>query len=1404
MVFVLVQHLDPTHESMMTELLGGRTALSVREAENGVSLAADHVYVIPPGSYLSVVGDTLRLSPRRAKLGAQLPFDVLLQSLASAYGPRAACIVLSGTGADGSAGLVAIKEAGGLVIVQDPAEAAYDGMPLSAIATERTDHVLPVAAIPAALTEWRRGNLPPPRNDAPAEQMEAERPELAAIIDLLRSGTKRHFGDYKHGTLQRRAERRMAMAGLAPNEMPRYLQLLQEQRGELELLAKDLLIHVTGFFRDPGVFTYLAENIIPDMVRQLPEGRPLRIWVPGCSTGEEIYSLAILFQEEIIRAKRPVRLQLFASDIDADAVTTAREAVYPAAVVGGVSQERLSRFFSQEDESWRVSAELRALVVFTVQDVLTDPPFSRMDLISCRNLLIYFQADAQDKAISLIHFALCEGGLLLLGLVETPGSVAGRFEPVAKAQRIYRRVGRSRADGLSLVIPTRDGLRLRPSAGVRPPSRQLALAELGRRLVLEGYAPAAVLVNHANETVFSLGPTDRYFRLAPGHPTHDVLAMVRPGLRAKLRTVLDQARRDSTRIAVECRAERVTIEAQPVQDQGEKLLLVCFVPIPISEAAPGHPAARNAPRFAELERELETTRTDLQVAIRDLEMSSEEQKAVNEEALSVNEEFQSTNEELLASKEELQSLNEELTALNSQLQETLERQRTTADDLQNVLYSTNVATLFLDRDLRIRFFTPATRALFAILAGDIGRPLADLYSLAADSALAGDARAVLADLDPAEREIAAASGQWFRRRILPYLAHGGRVEGVVITFNDITSRKRVAEALEEAKREADIANTAKSRFLAAASHDLRQPLQTLSLLQGLLAKTAQGDKAQSLIARQDDTLGAMAAMLDTLLDINQIEAGVIRADVKAFPIGGLLTRMRDEFAYQAVAKGLQLRVVACSRDICSDPRLLEQVVRNLLSNALKYTESGRILLGCRRRGAVLSVEVWDTGIGIPDGELQTIFEEYRQVGNDARERSRGLGLGLSIVQRLGTLLDHPVRVRSRAGKGSMFAVEVQVATAHQPARPAAPATRGAAMTGTLHTPKTVLVIEDDPDLRDLLGMLLESEGYHVLAARDGPAALRLRQDGPAAPHLLLADFNLPGGMTGLQTVQRIRQDSGQALPAIILTGDISTETMREVAAADCTQLDKPAKRDDLIRTMAALLGPDPEHPASEAPPNGSAAADTASTVFVVDDDAGVRAAIRAVLEDDGRTVEDFADGEAFVASHRQDGTGCLLIDAYLPGMKGLDLLRHLQDAGSPLSAIMITGRSDVAMAVQAMKAGASDFIEKPVGRDDLLASIDRALDQARDKGKQAVWREDAARNVASLTPRQQQIMTRVVAGQPSKNIAADLAISQRTVENHRASIMRKTGAASLPALARLALAATWDAKADTPDKAGVP
>ena len=455
----------------------------------------------------------------------------------------------------------------------------------------------------------------------------------------------------------------------------------------------------------------------------------------------------------------------------------------------------------------------------------------------------------------------------------------------------------------------------------------------------------------------------------------------------------------------------------------EDLFLVCFVEEPEPQVVGGGSIApADVPRVLELERELEATKNELQNTIRNLEISSQEQMAVNEEALSVNEEYQSTNEELLASKEELQSLNEELTALNSQLQETLERQRTTADDLQNVLYSTKVATIFLDTRFNIRFFTPATKALFKVIPSDVGRPLTDLKSLTADDALLDDAETVLKRQTPVEREIQGQSGAWFVRRIMPYRASDEKTEGVVITYEDVTERRRTADALSAAKRQAELANIAKTRFLAAASHDLRQPLQSITLLQSLLAKRVVGERAQQLVEGIDEALGAMTGMVNTLLDINRIEVGAVEPDIVDVPVNDLFDRLREELTYHAQAAGLELRVMPCALSIRSDPGLLEQMIRNLISNALKYTQRGRVLVGYRRRQGKLRIEIWDTGIGIPQSELQAIFEEYHQVDNAARQRSQGLGL--SIVKSLGELLGHPIQVRSLHGKGSVFSIEV--------------------------------------------------------------------------------------------------------------------------------------------------------------------------------------------------------------------------------------------------------------------------------------------------------------------------------------------------------------------------------------------
>jgi two-component system CheB/CheR fusion protein len=1405
MAFILVQHLDPTHESMMVDLLAGHTSMTVRQATDGMPLERDHLYVIPPGTYLSVGNGALRLSQPRTRHGARLPFDFLLHSLAEICGPRAVGVILSGTGADGSLGLKAVKEKHGLVIVQDPDEASYDGMPRNAIMTGEVDVVLPVAKIPDALVKYGR-RLTISRKQNNSRHYDAPEDWLAEIVEVLRTKTAHDFRLYKPGTLRRRIARRMAMAAIKTDDMARYLEMLCSDTNELNLLAKDLLINVTSFFRDPKVFDFLAEKIIPDMVRGHASDHPLRIWIAGCSTGQETYSLAMLFHEQITAAKRNVKLQVFASDVDPDAVACAREGLYPGTIEADVSAARLARFFSKEDHNYRVLPELRTAVVFTVQDVLADPPFSRLDLVSCRNLLIYLRPEAQAKVISLFHFALREGGLLLLGSSETLGNADDRFEMVSKQERLYRHIGHSRPGELGFSMSGGEGVRVpaRPGQG-QLPSHQTALADLCRRLVMETYAPAAVLINQKHECLYSLGPTERYLRVAAGHPTHDLLAMVHQDMRTKVRSAIQMASQGTAQIVVpggrtshDGNPGSFSIAVQPVLSEGQKLLLVCFIDDPKQDQKWGRPLApHDTSRVAELEQELEGTRTELQGAIRNLEISSEEQKAINEEALSVNEEYQSTNEELVTSKEELQSLNEELTALNGQLQETLERQRTTSNDLQNVLYSTDVATIFLDIDLNIRFFTPATKTLFNVIPGDVGRSLADLSSLAADSALLADAQAVLQTLVPVEREIEAQSGAWYIRRILPYRTKDNGVEGVVITYIDITGRKHTADALEAAERQAERSNAAKSRFLAAASHDLRQPLQTLSLMQGILArkiKEQKNDEALKLVARLDQTAAAMSGMLNGLLDINQIDAGTVHAEMTNFPIGSLLDRLGDEFIYQSQAKGLALRVVPCGLSIHSDARLLEQIIRNLLSNALNYTKRGKVLLGCRRRKEMLNIEIWDTGVGIPNEELQSIFEEYHQLDNAERERNRGLGLGLAIVQRLGNLLGHRISVRSIPSKGSVFTIEVAL-----PPRGNAPRF-GLHLRGKDHEivegvrrTGAILVIEDDPDLRVSLKLVLRDEGHHAVTAPDGNAALELVAQGTVRPDLILTDYHLPKSMNGLQVTAKLREKLHHQMPVIVLTGDISTGTLREIAQHDCVRLSKPVKSKELTQVIQRLLQLSQSAAHPQAPHAAKAASSTEpEVIFVIDDDRHIREGIRSVLEEDGQTVEDYPTCETFLEAYRPGRAACLLIDAYLPGMNGLELLQQLHDTGHRLPAIMITGNADVSMAVQAMRAGASDFIEKPIGPDELLTSVKQALEQSRDANKLFAWRETATNHIAHLTPRQRQVMELVLAGQPNKIVASDLGISQRTVENHRAAIMKKTGSKSLPALARLALAAAWN------------
>ncbi|MFN4157391.1 MAG: chemotaxis protein CheB [Gemmobacter sp.] len=1388
--FILILHLDPSHDSMMVDLLARHTGLRVVQAAEGMALRPGVVHVIPPGQFLTVEGRQIHLTEPEYGKSVRLPFDALLRSLARDAAADAACIVLSGTGSDGSLGLADIHAAGGLVIAQDPQEAGYPGMPESAIATGKVAQVLPIGQMAAALDAMMRQV---PAEGAPAEpggrNAGARRPEpqTGAIFDTLLSYVGEHAMQditlYKRATLERRIARRMALVGLGPREMEPYLAMLKSNPEERAQLSADLLIHVTGFFRDPAVFDHLSATSIPYLLAGTPPDRPLRIWVAGCSTGEEAYSLAMACLEGMEAAGAVGRLQILASDIDPEAIANARAGFYPKEIEACVSPERLARFFVAEDGGWRVTSTLRDVIVFTVADLLSDPPFSRIDLVSCRNVLIYMGPEAQKRIIARCCFALRPGGLLLLGAAEMPGQADGCFVVEDKAARLWRRVGQGLPRDLEFAIGKREEAAQTPG---QTPMRRNALADLCRRIVLETYAPAAVLLNTRLESLYMLGPTEKYLKVTQGHPDPGILGMLPKALRARFRTA-----------AADCSAANPVVTVSGLRMSGigafdialhsvmagtEPLLLACFIDTPRPAAARVSKGSDTgeAGRTRDLEADLEAARNDLSAALRDLEQEVEAHGADAAEALSVNEEFQSTNEELLASKEELQSLNEELTALNGQLQETLERHRTTANDLQNVLYSTDVATLFLDLDLNIRFFTPAARAIFNVIPTDVGRPLADLAAVAADDDLSEDARKVLATGAPLERETRGDKGVWLLRSIQPYRAEGGRVEGVVITYTDITERKRTNAALVAARNVADRATRAKSRFLASASHDLRQPLQSMALLHKLLSRHKRSTEGARLGTLLDQTLNSMTAMLDSMLDVNRIESGTVQPKLQPVPIAPLMQRLADEFAPQCGVKGLKLRWVPCKAWIQTDPQLLEQMLRNLLSNAMKYTTKGGILMGCRRHGPFLTVVICDSGIGVSEADSKAIFEDYHQVKKSPALSGNGLGLGLSIVQRLSHLLDHPIAVRSTVGKGSAFMIRLPVVEAPAEGHTApAVKVKGPRQTGR------ILLVEDEAPLRSVLEEVLVKEGHTVIAMSDAREAMAWAGGDAERPDVLLTDFDLRGNADGLQLAQDLPDVLGGTVPTIILTGDISSETMKSIAATPHALVSKPVMPDVLLDHISDLM-----RKARSAQVKSARRRDAADTsVHVIDDDPMIREALRRLFEAEGWEVVTHGSAEAFLAQPRPEGAACLLVDQLLPGMNGVALITLLRSQGSDLPAVVLTGHGDAATAVSALKAGASDLIEKPASAADLLASVRHALKTANGGPRKAENRPAALRQFAGLTPREREVLARVLTGAPNKTIAADLGINQRTVENHRASVMRKTGATSLPALVRMALAA---------------
>jgi two-component system CheB/CheR fusion protein len=812
MAFVIVQHLDPTHKGVMPELLQRATAMKVVQVKDRTRVQPDCVYVIPPNKDMSILHGVLHLLEPAGTRGLRLPIDYFLRSLAQDQQERSIGVILSGMGADGTLGLRAIKEKAGVVLVQEPATAKFDGMPRSAVEAGLADIVAPVEELPGKIIAYLKRTPFMTRSEVVLEEKAQGALEKAVV--LLRAQTGHDFSLYKRNTLYRRIERRMGIHQI--DKMAAYVRYLQKNSQELDLLFKELLIGVTSFFRDPAAWEHLIGKGIPTLLESRPPRQALRAWVPGCSTGEEAYSLAMAFKEAVEKAKPKgnFALQIFATDLDRDAIDKARRGVFPANIAADVTPERLSRFFAKEERSYRVRKEIREMVIFAPQNLIMDPPFTKLDILICRNLLIYLTAELQKKLIPLFHYSLSPGGVLFLGSAETIGGCADLFTPLSGKSRIFRRTESALRPELLDFPASFGGAEALGAEAAPAPKPPASLQTLADQLVLRRYAPPAVLTNDKGDIFYVSGRTGKYLEPAAGKANWNLFAMARDGLRYELASAFQEALRQKKivalhglKVAINDGEQYVDVAVQRLEEPGplEGLVMIVFsdvvAPAAMKAAAKGAGRLSKAPvrsaRMSELEQELLQVRGEARATHEEMQTSQEELRSANEELQSTNEELQSTNEELTTSKEEMQSLNEELQTVNTELQAKVEEFSRASSDMKNLLNSTDIATLFLDNELNVRRFTPQVAKIIKLIPADAGRPITDLATDLRYPELADDAREVLRTLTSAEKPIRALDGRWFTVRVMPYRTLDDRIDGVVITFADITAAKKIEANLRD-------------------------------------------------------------------------------------------------------------------------------------------------------------------------------------------------------------------------------------------------------------------------------------------------------------------------------------------------------------------------------------------------------------------------------------------------------------------------------------------------------------------------------------------------------------------------------------------------------------------------------
>ena len=1218
MAYVLVQHLHPSHESVLAELLAKGSRMPVSEVREDTAVEPNHVYVTPGQSDVAIEGDVLKLVPRTTTGGRHLPIDSFLLTLAAAQGSKGIGVILSGTGSDGTLGAKAIKAEGGIAFAQDPASAAYDGMPRSAIASGCVDFVLPPERIAQELARLSRHPyvITPPgaeRADETPLAVPEDKDGLRAILTRLRATTGVDFSAYKPPTIGRRIARRMALAHVETLED--YARHLEGHADEVQALFEDCLITVTSFFRDPDTYKVLCREILPRLLKDRPPGVPVRVWVPGCATGEEVYSLVICLLESASALKTAPSFQVFGTDLSEGALEKARSGRYLPDIAQDVSRERLQQFFTEVDGGYRVVKTIRDACIFARHDVARDPPFSRVDLISCRNMLIYLEPRLQQRVLALFHYALLPSGFLLLGTSETVSASEDLFASVDRKHRVYSKRPTPAPAVFGFAHPSENR---RERAGAGPVAAKPALPEeLPReadRILLARYAPAGVIVDEKDNILEFRGQTEPYLEHTHGRASLNLFKMARRGLLLEIRQAILDARskdapvrREGVSLRHRGQLRRLNLEVIPLRasPEHERPLLVLFEARPETRS-PGGRGAERRPRVdgvearesAKLRRELAEATRYLQAVTQQHEAANEELQASNEEVLSANEELQSINEELETAKEELQASNEELATLNQELVGRNLQLGRALEYANGIVETVRHPLLMLNAGLRVERANQSFYDHFRLTPGEtVGRLLYELCEGQWDiPALRQTLSEVLPEAGPlADVEV---EHEFPRVGRLTLMVNASRLrrdsgqESILLAFEDRTGARgteREREALlgleQQARQRAEQADRIKDEFVATLSHELRGPLN--SMVGWVHVLRAGGlDEATRELGRAaiERSVNAQTRLVEDLLDYSRVVAGKLHLAPKLMDVVPVAGSAIEAVRAAAEAKGIHVDLATDAKSalVRGDPDRLQQVLWNLLSNAVKFTaRGGRVEVWIGRVDASVHIRVRDTGQGIAPDFLPHVFERFRQQDGTPRRMQGGLGLGLAIVKELVELHGGTVHAESPGeGQGATFAVALPLAALLADAEggaPAAPDGSKPAAAGTLSDREALkgvrlLVVEDDPDSREMMVTVFSRCGATVSVAASAGEAMELVRR--AAADVLVCDVGLPGedGHEFIRSVRAFEAGAGRRTPALALTAYAGpADGGKALAAGFDGHLAKPVLPAELVAHVASLI-----------------------------------------------------------------------------------------------------------------------------------------------------------------------------------------------------------------------------------------